>query len=224
MDKACNMIIRLSPESSEIAVEQNVNGVMCRKTISPETLAQCVLGSRLDNEVRFSGVLPENCVSVSIAESFNVYYIRYPVLYADISYYGTTYENFPLPRMVFGFQYAKDNGKVTNARLCVVKDERLNAETPTFVYPFSNVCGDKRICLGNNALPAYKDPARIFTLANFILAMPNNNDMFNPKSNRSGLPYRELLEHLKDKEPSYYYSDVLIPDGKTLGNFMNGGY
>ena len=104
MDKTCDMTIRFSPKSSEITVEQNVNGVTCRKTISPETLAQCVLGSRLDNEVRFSGVLPENCVSVSIAESFNVYYIRYPVLYADISYYGTTYERFPLPRLVFGFQ------------------------------------------------------------------------------------------------------------------------
>ena len=36
-----------------------------------------------------------------------------------------------------------------------------------------------------------------------------------------GLPYRELMEHLKDKEPSYYYTDILIPNGKTLGDFID---
>lgn len=223
MRQDCDTVIRLSPESSEIIVEQNLKGVMCRKTISPEAFAQCVLESRYDETVHVSGILPENCVSVSVSERVTVYYIRYPVLYADISYYGTTYERFPLPRLVFSFNYMKESGKVTGARLCVVKDERLNADTPTFTYPFSNVYGDKRICLGNNALPPYKDPSRISTLAHFILSMPNNNDMFNPKSNRLGLSYRELLEHLKDKDSSYYYSDVLTPDGKTFGNFINGG-
>ena len=29
-------------------------------------------------------------------------------------------------------------------------------------------------------------------------------------------------EHLKDKDPSYYYSDVLIPNGKTLKDFIGG--
>ena len=37
-----------------------------------------------------------------------------------------------------------------------------------------------------------------------------------------GLQYRDLLEHLKDKEPSYYYSDVLIPNEKTLKDFIGG--
>ena len=35
---------------------------------------------------------------------------------------------------------------------------------------------------------------------------------------------RELLEYLKRKEPSAYYSDILIPNGKTVRDFMNGGY
>ena len=34
------------------------------------------------------------------------------------------------------------------------------------------------------------------------------------------LPYRELLNHLKDKAPSYYYTDVLVPSGKTLKDFI----
>ena len=38
------------------------------------------------------------------------------------------------------------------------------------------------------------------------------------------MAYRELLEYLKNKDSSFYYSDVLIPNGKTVSDFMNGGY
>lgn len=34
------------------------------------------------------------------------------------------------------------------------------------------------------------------------------------------LCYRELMEHLKDKDPEYYYSDILIPKKETLGEFI----
>ena len=34
------------------------------------------------------------------------------------------------------------------------------------------------------------------------------------------MEYRELLNHLKDKEPAYYYTDVLVPNGKTLKDFI----
>ena len=34
------------------------------------------------------------------------------------------------------------------------------------------------------------------------------------------MPYRELLNHLKNKDPAYYYTDVLIPSGKTLKDFI----
>lgn len=37
--------------------------------------------------------------------------------------------------------------------------------------------------------------------------------------NKLGLEYRELMEHLKDKDPSYY-TDILTPNGWTLGEFI----
>lgn len=52
--------------------------------------------------------------------------------------------------------------------------------------------------------------------------MPNNDDNFDVRDNKLKLEYRDLLEHLKDKDPSYYYSDVLIPNGKTLKDFIGG--
>ena len=109
---------------------------------------------------------------------------------------------------------------MTDVRLCVVKDEKLTADTPTFYYPFSNVHGDCRVCTGRNELPVYKNPARIFTLAGFILRMPNNNDMYVPGNNQMKMPYRELLEYLKDKDPSVYYTDILVSDKGTFQKFM----
>lgn len=222
MQKEFDTVIRISSERAEIVVEQECKGITARKTLTPKSFAKCILESRYDENEHFSGLLPENCLSVTLSAQGTWYYIRYPELYADISYFGTEYESFPIPRLIFAFRHTPEDGKIIGARLCVVKDERLSVDTPTFLYPFSNVYAEGRICLGNNALPTYKDPTRIFTLANFILRMPNNNDMFRPSNNRLRLEYRELLEHLKDKQPEYYYTDILIPDGGTLKDFITG--
>ena len=222
MRKEYDTVIRISSERAEIVVEQEHGGVTARKTLTPGAFARCILESRYDNNEHFSGLLPENCLSVTLSANGTWYFIRYPKLYADISYFGTEYEHFPIPRLVFAFRHTPEDGKIIDSRLCVVKDERLSMDTPTFLYPFSNVYAGGSICLGNNALPAYKDPTRISTLAHFILRMPNNNDNFKPGNNKLSLQYRELLEHLKDKQPEYYYSDILIPDGKTLKDFICG--
>ena len=222
MRKEYDTVIRISSKRAEIVVEQENKGVVSRKTLSPSSLAKCILESRYDDSEHFSGLLPEHCLSVTINPAWTQYMIRYPELYADISYFGTEYEHFPMPRLVFAFRHTPADGKIIGCRLCVVKDERLTMDTPTFLYPFSNVYAEGRICLGNNALPAYKAPTRIYTLASFILRMPNNNDNYHPRNNRLELEYRELLEHLKDKEPAYYYSDILIPNGHTLKDFIYG--
>ena len=49
----------------------------------------------------------------------------------------------------------------------MVKDERLKENTILYRYPFSNVSRDGRICLGNNALPVYRDPSKLHTLASY---------------------------------------------------------
>ena len=56
-------------------------------------------------------------------------------------------------------------------------------------------------------------------LPDFIVSLPDNDDYFNIKNNRLQLNHRELMEHLADKTPEYYYSDILIPSGKTLADF-----
>lgn len=221
MPKDYNMIIRISTERAEAEVEQHSkNGVITRKNISPQSLSDCILTSRYDDECHATGLLPEGCIAVVMEKKHVYYYIRYPELYADFSYFGTEYPNFPIPRLVFRFKYLLHEHKVAESALCVVKDQRLTPDTPTYYYPFSNVGIDGRICIGNNALPVYKDPARLHTLAAYILRMPNNNDHFSKDHNKLRAEFRDLLEQMKGKTPSHYYTDILVENRGTLKDFL----
>lgn len=221
MQKDYDMIIRINSERAEVEVEQHSKkGVITRKNISPESLSRCILTSRVDDESHPTGLLPEGCIAVVMEKKYVYYYIRYPELHADFSYYETEYLGFPIPRLVFCFKYLPNEKKVPEASLCVVKDERLTPDTPTYRYPFSNVHGNLSVCLGNNALPVYKDPARLHTLAAYILRLPNNDDLYSEQNNRLHAGFRDLLEQMKNKTPSHYYTDVLVENGRTLKDFL----
>ena len=95
--------IRIDSEHGEIVVEQKMKGgVTARKNISPQALIDTLVGSRYDDAFYATGLLPEGCVAATVGQDTVTYFIRYPELYADISYYGTEYLKFPIPRLVFG--------------------------------------------------------------------------------------------------------------------------
>lgn len=214
--------IRIIPEDGQVLIETHTDGIVKCKEIQEDALLDCLKNSIQHNHVS-SGLLPPNCLHVGIDSDGNKSYcLWYPRLYADISYHETAYPNFPLPRLVFAF-HVDTEGKISECRLGVTADERLTPETAMFRYPFSNVSGsDGRICIGSNTLPQYKTPHALASLPTFLLSIPNGDHSFNALNNKLGMQYRDLLEHLKDKDSSYYYSDVLIPNGKTLKDFIGG--
>ena len=217
-----NMSIHINTATAQVLVEQRKkNGVISRKNISPQSLSECFLTSRVDDERHSTGLLPEDCIMAVMEKKFTYYFVRYPELYADFRYFDTEYRRFPIPRLVFGFKYLPKDHKVAGCSVCVVKDGRLKEDTILYRYPFSNVSRDGRICLGNNALPLYKDPSKLHTLASYILRMPNNNDHYSRDNNRLNAEYRDLLEQMKRKTPSHYYTDVLVESGQTLKDFLN---
>ena len=221
MNRSDELVLRISPSRAEAIVEMQKKGIISRKSISVDSLANCFLSSRYDEEIHSTGLLPEGCIGVTMTPRYTYYFIRYPDLRVDFSYFGTQYPNFPIPRLVFCFRYMPQEKKVADCYVCVTKDERLTADTPLYHYPFSNVYNDLRICIGNNALPIYKDPARLHTLASYLLRLPNNNDLYSREDNKLHAEYRDLLEQMKGKEPSLYYTDVLIESGQTLKQFMD---
>ena len=214
--------IRIIPEDGQILIETYTDCIVKCKEVQENAFLDCIKSSIRRNYVS-SGLLPPNCLHIGIDSDGNkAYCLWYPRLYADTSYHETAYLNFPLPRLVFAF-HVDTEGKIGECRMGVVADEKPTMETVMYCYPFSNVSGTRgAICIGANALPKYKTPHALASLPALLLSIPNGDHSFNALNNKLGLQYRDLLEHLKDKDPSYYYSDVLIPNGKTLKDFIGG--
>ena len=214
------IVIRILPQEGRICVEENDNGVISRKGIDQEGLLQCFKDSlKYQEDACASGFLPLNTLAVCQRGDVRRFTVWHPRLYADVSLYDTPYPHFPIPRLVFSFALSGE-GKVSNCRLGVVADETPAPETVMYRYPFSNVSGF-RLCVGANTLPSYKKQHKAHNLPAFLLSIPNNMHSYSKTDNKLGMDYRELMEHLKDKDPSYYYTDVLIPNGLTLQNFID---
>ena len=216
---ATNDIVIRIKENGSISVEEYTNGLKSFKEIAPNSLLECINKSLLRGGIS-SGMLPKGCVS------FNVYdngtrdiTLVHPEDRADISYMGTVYKDFPLPRLIFGF-YISAEGRIRNCRLGVIGNEsNLKPTTPMFRYPFSNV-SNTHLCIGNNPLPKIQSLHTLASLPYHILSMDNNNHSFSPANNKLGLEMRDMLELLKEKCPNYYYEHVLWPSGETLGDFI----
>lgn len=212
------MIICIKPSDCSITVEETSKGVVSYKQISIDSLYDCIKGS-LKKESVSSGLLPQNCISfVGGDEGYRSVSVILTDNYADISYYKTVYEHFPLPRLVFNFKLNMGL-RINSCSVGVVHDERLTPDSLMYKYPFSNVSGYK-LCTGNNTLPTCESLHTLSSLPHFILNLPNNDDMYEKRNNRQMLEYRDLLEHLKDKTPSYYYENVLVLNGHTLKDFF----
>ena len=97
----------------------------------------------------------------------------------------------------------------------------LFVDTSLFFYPFSNVYEDDRVCTGNNVLPRYKKLSALKNFPRYLLGLPDNDDMFDRRHNRKELEHKELMELLRDKDPAYYYTDILVPNGRTLSDFIS---
>lgn len=214
-------VIRIS-EDGKITVERDLKGVRSFKQIAPDTLIQCIDRSLLRGAVH-SGLLPKNCISFSgYDDGSKEAVLIYPENRADISYFGTEYKSFPLPRLVFGFGLTAE-GRVSSCKLGVVENtENLKPDTKMYHYPLSNVNGF-HLCTGNNVLPKCTSLHTLSSLPYYIMSMPNNNDYFKASNNKPNLEMRDLLELLKDKNSFFYYSDILIPNEAILNDFIMKG-
>lgn len=206
-------------DSAEIFVEERKNGIKSCKCISLNDLLVCIKISLKEIKPAYHTVLPKNALFYSCCPetgSFSAA-MEYPYNKADITYMNTEYRDFPLPKLVFGFKVA--GKKIKKVYLGITGNGILRESSLMYTYPFSNVNNNFSLCTGDNELPAIKSPYSLSNMPDYILSLPDNDDYFNIRNNRLQLNHRELMEHLADKTPEYYYSDILIPSGKTLADF-----
>jgi len=213
------VVLRIRGDGA-VSVEDTKDGVKAFKEITPDALLGCINKSLLRGAV-FSGLLPGGCISFAAYDNGDKdVCILHSENKADITYCGSPYPGFPLPKLVFAFSITKEN-RISQCRLGVTANEsHLKPATPMFAYPFGNVSGT-RLCTGANVLPQCQSLHTLGSVPCYILSMDNNNDYFKKTDNKPGLEIRGLLELLKDKPAEYYYSHILIPNGSTLGDFIS---
>ena len=206
-------------DGAEITVEERKGGIKKVKSIALDDLLVCIKSSLKEIKPVYRAVLPKNALFYSCSPEAGDFSAatEYPYNKADITYMNTVYKDFPLPKLVFGFKVA--DGKIRKVYLGVTENGVLRDSSLMYTYPFSNVREDFSLCTGGNALPEIKAPFSLSNMPDYILSLPDNDDYYNIRNNRSELGHRELMEHLADKAPEYYYSDILIPSGKTLSDF-----
>ena len=206
-------------DSAEIFVEERKNGIKSCKCISLSDLLVCIKSSIREIKPVYRAVLPKNALFYSCCPetgSFSAA-MEDPDNKADITYMNTEYRDFPLPKLVFGFKVA--GKKIKKVYLGITGNGILRESSLMYTYPFSNVSNDFILCTGGNSLPEIKSPYSLSNMPDYILSLPDNDDYYNIRHNRLELGHRELMEHLADKSPEHYYSDILIPSGKTLSDF-----
>ena len=206
-------------DSAEIFVEERKNGIKSCKCISLNDLLVCIKSSLNEIKPAYNSALPKNALFYGCSPETGDFSaaMEYPYNKADITYMNTEYRDFPLPKLVFGFKVA--GKKIKKVYLGITGNGILRESSLMYTYPFSNVSKDFVLCTGGNALPEIKSPYSLSNMPDYILSLPDNDDYFNIRNNRLQLNHRELMEHLADKSPEYYYSDILIPSGKTLADF-----
>lgn len=221
LDYSRDIVLRVSPQKHTFTVEEHKpGGIIARKEILPMDLYFAINASNEAKNYIDSGFLPDNCIGVSLCSTETIFYLWYPERTAYISYGDREYPNFPIPRLVFAVNLLS-TGRVGNCSIGVVADEKPAPETPMFYYPFSNVYDNGQVCTGNNVLPRYKKQSAVTNFPSFLLGIPDNDDFYDATHNKLRLSHPDLLEHLRDKDLAYYYSDILVPNGKTLNDFVN---
>lgn len=192
------------------------------KVITPDMFCKLVV-KNIKVKAISSGILPNDCIAFSEQNGERFVVVELGRDKIDLTYEKTTYENFPVPRLLYGFQI-NENDRIANVYVTVAEQGTLRDDTKLYKYPFSNVKGFS-MCTGANVLPEIKHLRQLSGIPGYLFSMPDNNDYYSPGKTKLNMEYRNMLEFLQNKTADFYYTDVLIPSDKTLKDFicLNGG-
>lgn len=214
-------VLHLDPLKTTVLTELiRLDGTRHVKTISSDDLAR-EMSKQIRSAPLQSGLLPENVIALTAHKE------HWSVTLSSLSdcdtvyYHDTAFVDFPLPRILLKCDITRE-GRVKNFKLAVTEAGALLPDAKLYVCPFPNVNGFY-LCVGNNVFDGYDSIWKMRGLVHRVLSIPFSDDYYSPERTKLNLSARDLFCHLQDKEPSYYYSNVLIPNGKKLSDFLQEG-
>ncbi len=211
--------LEIQPENPNLIFRWTRDGISCHKEIRQEAFISC-FRQALKAPPVFTGLLPANCVSYAKRpDGLEQVAICVEPSFADIAYHDTTYQHFPMPRLLYRFSFVRGH-RIQGVKLAVLDKGYLRPASRLFYYPFSNVAQSGALCTGSNVLPKCESLHSLASLPMYIMSMKNNDDHFSTDRNKENLPYRTLLERMKNKSPEDYYTNVLVLRKETLGEFL----
>ena len=107
-------------------------------------------------------------------ENSKMYILHIPKSNQPMPIYNRFYENVGIPGLIFAVRVT--NNKLQNLHVVAVKDKEITNETIIYRYPFTNVNGIGRVCLGNNLFSVgieNNNLKKLFEVPFQFFSMPN---------------------------------------------------
>jgi len=115
-----------------LVVDDHRGETVKHKVISLNTFCKMIDRSTRKMDVA-SGLLPERCICYRETDSGERFVaIDLGRNAADITYEQTKYENFPIPRLLFGFRMSKDN-RIAEVQIAVADMGTLRDDTRLYM-------------------------------------------------------------------------------------------
>lgn len=211
-----SVLIRIT-DDNRVIVEQ-AGTVKCSKEISYKNLVKAVtlLSHSAVGIEEATPILPKGCIHYCRYTSGKEYFIlEYDERHSDFLFYGTTYSNVGIPKLLFFVEVL--NKKIVGTKVVAVKDHFVLPDTELFRWPFTNVYShDFSICWGSVILPDINEQYEISALPRVFLNQENTLHLY-MGSNKSGKEFREILGQLQGKD---FDDDILLSTGFKLEYFL----
>lgn len=190
-------------------------------------LVKHIPGDALANELQAniqvapmrSGLLPPGCIALTAFQDGWDITLDCGFERCAVWYHKTEYPDFPLPRILLRCRVKGD--WISSFALGIADTGSITPDTRMYRCPFPNVNGF-HLCTGGNQFTGYDTLWKLRSLPCRVITLPFGDDYYTPGCTKLNLSARDLFEHLKDKAAAYYYSNVLIPMGKTVTDFIGG--
>ena len=134
---------------------EDIKGIKKDRTVSMNDLITSILAAvDMDNLNSYISPLYQVRRGVRLIQTkfFNenskMYILHIPKSNQPMPIYNRFYDNVGIPGLIFAVRVT--NNKLQNLHVIAVKDKDITDETVVYRYPFTNVNGQGKVCLGGN--------------------------------------------------------------------------
>lgn len=217
-DNIRDLVIKISPNSTEATVIVERGGITAQKTVSVDDLAASLSANHQIN----TGILPKGtryyagsganftiCVEAAprVRNIIFDYYARRQaaMLSGKDKDYKPSETSIPFPACLFVF--VVKSGKLRSSKVVAVKQTLTAMNDMVYRFPFGNTFIEGKICWGYNDLPKFEKPMDAVSLMALFFDAPFNGDLIDTRTMKEFKDGRKhisdalaLIKHIEGKE------------------------